>query len=839
MPRINKYSIVGFVYGTETDRVLSDRVIELDGDHLQMEASNTVGKSMSIQTIIQAICPLSDVAKPFVEVYTKREPVYALIEWLLDDGKTTLLTGVGFERKSISSEEGASRVEKMYSSVAFTIEKDSMIGMDINNFQLMEDDGTGNKRIKSVLEIERYVKDLQTRFGRGIISSYRCSYHQGRKEYGKKLREYGIYQEEWKDVIIKLNSENKEGGLSEFVETYNTTQKLMVGSILPLVENNLIRDYDDIVEKPITVLREQVSKCIDSAINMKEGLDNYERYKKLYSKVENLQLNLKAILTADVEYSSIKDELANLCACLENEKAQLIEENIKYTEISKELVQKEKDIEFEKMSFKYNEIEKKIEELNKTVGALEVQEKQQNEIIGNAIRDGLVLKYQSKQKSHDREKETFDRLAAEREKKSLEIDKISQMMTELGSSIKYALDNIKLDILGHQEKNESDITTILKKIENSKKAEGNLNRRLAEITATYNAHDKIKREFDRKVNKFKEENLENEKTLAYITSDMLGTTIDFEGYQKYIVKTIDGYKEAIAKAKDELSKNEQLIEKCTSETDTKKSEKNKLQVVLGALEGRKEEIIILEEAFSKVKDRFDLSADLADNEDVCSKISNRVTTYEAEIADMGATIKEFSEEIFNLDNFKTVSIDDDLIDELNEMGIVPVKGVEYISKQPGDMEYKLEMLRKNPLLPYSIILTEKEFEKLCKQGISNRLTAIVPIFVRNSLELSEELHMSEESKNIYASNMCTLVAAFDTKVLNIEYVTQKIQNLKEKISSMKQRISEKNTDIEMLNVFKNKYLAFEYKLSDANISTEIAKVQNDINQMDMEIQATV
>lgn len=134
MPLFNKYKIEHFKYGLTTDRLLSNKTMVLNGDDLQVEATNTVGKSMSIQTVIQGIRPLSDVAKPFKEVYTRKEPIYSVIEWILDDNETLLITGIGFEKKANSSnEEGKGNKYDLYKYFNFIIVESSELGITIDN----------------------------------------------------------------------------------------------------------------------------------------------------------------------------------------------------------------------------------------------------------------------------------------------------------------------------------------------------------------------------------------------------------------------------------------------------------------------------------------------------------------------------------------------------------------------------------------------------------------------------------------------------------------------------------------------------------------------------------
>ncbi|HBY3588991.1 TPA: hypothetical protein MIW59_003503, partial [Clostridioides difficile] len=290
MPVINKYKIINFKFGMGQERILSNRTMELYGENLQVEAENTAGKTMSIQTIIQSICPLSDVAKPFTAIYNKKEPLYSMTEWLLDDGKTLLLTGIGFEKKAGSSkEEGKEKKDDLYKYFMFIIEESKEMEVDIDNIPLLKNNDKGIRIVQPLTASQDYIKMLRDKYGKNKVHFFN---NYLRKQHREKLEEYGINQSEWKEIIIKLNSNNKEGGLSDFVKEHNTSEKLIRDKILPLIETSLTTEEF----APILQIKEQVRKCINNIIDMNEKLSDYKNYRDLNIRVESLQNKINRIL---------------------------------------------------------------------------------------------------------------------------------------------------------------------------------------------------------------------------------------------------------------------------------------------------------------------------------------------------------------------------------------------------------------------------------------------------------------------------------------------------------------------------------------------------------------
>ena len=87
MPKFNSFKIVNLKYSDNGRRLMSDNLISARGEHLQVEAKNSCGKTVVIQTLMQSILPLADVGRKAIDLYTIKEPVYSMIEWILDDTK--------------------------------------------------------------------------------------------------------------------------------------------------------------------------------------------------------------------------------------------------------------------------------------------------------------------------------------------------------------------------------------------------------------------------------------------------------------------------------------------------------------------------------------------------------------------------------------------------------------------------------------------------------------------------------------------------------------------------------------------------------------------------------
>ena len=166
MPKFNSFKIVNLKYSDNGRRLMSDNLISARGEHLQVEAKNSCGKTVVIQTLMQSILPLADVGRKAIDLYTIKEPVYSMIEWILDDNKTKLITGIGFERRaSLESDENTSGSKSsFFKYFTFTIEEDERLGINLDNLETYKVTSKGGKYLKSLYEMEEYLKSNQRIF---------------------------------------------------------------------------------------------------------------------------------------------------------------------------------------------------------------------------------------------------------------------------------------------------------------------------------------------------------------------------------------------------------------------------------------------------------------------------------------------------------------------------------------------------------------------------------------------------------------------------------------------------------------------------------------------------
>jgi len=818
MPLFNKYKIEHFKYGLTTDRLLSNKTMTLNGDNLQVEATNTVGKSMSIQTIIQTIRPISDVAKPFKEVYIRKEPVYAAVEWILDDNETLLITGIGFERKANTpNEEGRVNKYDLYKYFTFIIVESSELGINIDNLPLRKTLQNGSVIVQSLANMEEWLKDLQGKYGKSKVQIFGNNSY-ARKEYKERLSEYGISQDEWNEVIIKLNNDNKEGGISEYLERYDTVEKLIRDSFLPLIESSLSKEYD---KTRIFAIKDQVEKCLNNVIEMQDKLADHKNFIELTNFVTELQNKLLRLLQIEEDKDIIKEQLASLYMFIENKKTLLLEEIETYKNQEDFLIQELTQIKYEEMSSDYgSKITKKLEieqELNKVHDLIESLEKER-ELNTQSL---YIVQYQDKSSLMQGEIGEKLKKETERNRKNEAFVEIAKVTKEIGGNIhsilinnKKELDDKEFNIKEQILQNEEDREVLKIEETESKKNE-------QELSFKNKSFTDVEKRYARKINDFKESNRDINN---FISNNFLGEIINYEKYLEAIISEKKSVENTLLAEEQEIKDKTTKIDSIDKLVKKLSEDKQNISTDLEKLRERKTHIDRLIDEYNTICEKFEINEKLEDTNKVILAIKKLITHLDGLKNDFAHKRIELSSKLDDLENFKTINFDEEVLFELERNNIKPVEGIKYLISSDATIEYKISLISKNPLLPYSILVTENEYERLKNIELKTKMKMSIPVLVRSTIEDN----FIEVSNNLVLCPKVSILTSFDTKTLDPEQRLKDIQKLKEQLLVLEKRIDEIDLDTKVLNAFEPKMIFYNFTQEDRTLEEKIIKTLSSI-----------
>ena len=87
---------------------------------------------------------------------------------------------------------------------------------------------------------------------------------------------------------------------------------------------------------------------------------------------------------------------------------------------------------------------------------------------------------------------------------------------------------------------------------------------------------------------------------------------------------------------------------------------------------------------------------------------------------------------------QVLELPEDLKKELDTLGLHIVYGMEWLQKNGYSQKKNQELVRRNPFLPYALILSGQEMEKLAKSGRNICTSFPVPIVEREKIEEIQE-----------------------------------------------------------------------------------------------------
>jgi chromosome segregation ATPase len=817
---INKYKYVNFVYGDNRNRIMTSEAFEALGRNMQVEATNTAGKSISIITLLQAVVPLVDTDKNAVDVFTSKEPVYMLIEWVSEDN-TRVLTGIGIERKMQNFSEDDKRQDKskLFEIVTFVVEYDRPNKFDIDNIEI-----TYEKEeklfCKSLSEVSAmFDRNLEKPSGVKFMKLYKKSYL---KDYKEKLEEYGIFPDEWSSIIARLN--NGESVLSRYYEENNTTEKLMKNLIVPTIEENIetskgnsfIRDIQDSLKKYREFSKEHRNEI--------EEYDNLSRTKeKLQGVINAAESRIK--LEESENASKIKfGELYNSVEDSSKTVSILIDEKQREKE---DLEAKELAVKLNRDSKEYFHLEAEAKKLKSDIDFLSDELELTESLIDENTRMVALCNLKEWTDRRNRIVSEISKLLAEKDKKEKTQSELMQKLNNLGYSLKAYYD--------------SEINETQKKVEENKNEDARLSgeesslkdeiKGLSQETKQVAAEQGELKEFLRSY-EAKEAEIINKYSDAsdYITNTLEGKIFNMGKLIKASEDSAEILKEDLSKIKDEINQYEKELkdsDRKMFELDTDIKYKNE---AITRQDEELEKFMEAKEYITEESAKFLLdSSNIFSREIFAREISEAIALKKEKTDTLKESEKKVAKELEFLQGDSNFQLPDALREEFDNLGIPVINGLDWLNKQGLSDEEKVKIYNENPMLVYSLMVTRKELELI--KGISFKINSCSPVPLMLREDISEGGPW-ELIGSVVESASGRFILFYDSSMLDERLLLKRIEALKEQQSKLNLSISKINEDIESLYSLKNKAENFNHDpLYEQKIRSSISLLYKNIEDI--------
>ena len=387
MPAISKIRFTNIIYENGGKR-FNDEIFEFDGHNGVILLENGGGKTVLIQTALQAILPHSSLGERKIRDTLSLEggASHIAIEWILNDRPRRYgLTAVSL----YLAPEGLKSLRYAYDYSAGDAHS-------IENIPFTKKNQENLYRSSSKQEIQEYYQYMQSQ----KLNAHNFDTIKNFQEYIED--NFHIISSEWKNISL-ING--AEGDVEKFFEQCKTTSQLVDKLLIPIVEEALAGNgTDDFVQiferqrehfKKHKELRGRIEESKKIEEKIKDYVTIYTKYHELEKKLVSKKAEAKSIYEfLEEEVRKINGEICHI----ENSQEILNKEaeQLKKKELSYELAKLENQLkkakdDYETVLQEYNEMKDSLEERETRLQNLEIAElktniKQEEEQINMIIK---------------------------------------------------------------------------------------------------------------------------------------------------------------------------------------------------------------------------------------------------------------------------------------------------------------------------------------------------------------------------------------------------------------------------------------------------------------------
>ncbi len=777
MSKINAIRLININYNYNGIRV-DDETFHLNGESTLLSLRNGGGKSVLVQMLIAPFVHRryrDSNKRKFAGYFTGNRPSFILVEWELDGNAGYVMTGMMVRK---NQDTGDAKNQNDLDIYQFIHEYQEQNRYDIHKIPFIKT-GEDNKTLLKFSECKGLLEDLKAS-NDYKFTLYDMNNGVQSKNYFNKLKEYQIYHKEWESIVRKINI--KESGLSELFTNAKDEAGLIETWFLPAVEDKLNKDKNRIEE-----FRDILGKYIKQYKDNKSKIDQKKTI--LLFKEETVSvLDIAESLKSSFEEKSIfENTIANLIKKLRGLKDRLDSERIVLAENEVALATEIDRISHEEISFEIYGLEGEKKELAK--GILELNrliEKSEEEKVslvkGKNIQECAKINRHYKEASRDVQiwENKRDLIKKDEAENAPEREALGYTLRHYYESeeerIKGLLEGVNTKI------NELDHTNegLEKELEGLRDLEIKENRKLSATDEKILAYDKLEKNFNEIykedlrrniLKKYEEGNLEirierlkesiEETGLAIIR--LKKTRLENDQQLKGQKRRIQEKSNELAMLTQEIKNLEEKLEKINQEIETRKS-------IIRHIGFGEERVFDKEEILKEFKRKMD-------------EVSETIKPIEQRLVDLE---KEYDK----LKSGKVLELPSNIEEALENRGINYVYGMEWLKRNNKSLKENTKIVKNNPFIPYGLILTSNEVEKLKTADLGIYTSFPLPIIIREKLE--EDFAGIESS--IHQGEKVNFYILFNNNLLDEEELAMILSDKKDGIERAEESLDKRLND---------------------------------------------
>ena len=724
MPKISKARIVNFNYN-DGNRLIADELFdfsnEKDDDALNVliNLANGGGKSVMVQLMMQPVIPRGKVAGRKIESFFGKlsDHCFVALEWLKDNSKEKLLTGISMAAREIpSTEEETSggmgiKYYTFYANYASDSSEYSLINLPFSR----------NESGRFLPAEYDSIKKL-ARKSNGQLNCYGSD---DNPQWQKKLEEYGLYQDEWR-MIEKLNSE--EGGLGKFFGDFKTSNQLIDRLFIPTIEGKLKIAHSKEDSSLTTMLLSYARQYAGQKAKILEK-GTYEAFLRAMELLKPLAETLGNRFYAQEEYTG---RLFGLSAALQRAGSQCRDKRSEIEKALSEIDNQIRRIRWEEKSGEYYRCQEVFQEAEILWKTLQAETDRLQEELNRTTADLLTqecAEYYQQQIKHQNTILELKQAVSQKEQGLASSDEISLLGYSAACAIEEARTALQPNLAALQAKTEA-LSTQMDAV---KQRIDDLQTKLNETQSAYDqqkgALSAAEAETDREAENLNAD-LSRRLDGSYAAQELDQLEQKIMADQEKQSQALERSGKALERTNTKLDNLPQEIANCCGEIREQAREKEKSTDELARYQEQEDKLRVISQEHT-----LDFSMRFTDS--FMQYLHGLVQKSSAIYGDILRRISLAEEEV---DAAKSgyLHVPKGVIEYLNSTGVLYSTCEKYLLNLVDvgrlSQEACLELLRKYPAAAYGILMDEAQNKKFFSFPREHWLPAMIPIFTPRQME---------------------------------------------------------------------------------------------------------
>ena len=803
MPRINRIRLINYGWA---NRRIDDLILDFHGGmNAEIRLGNGGGKSVLQRLIYQAVFPNTTVSNNRIEDYLKDKPAMSVIEWLLDsDGNNSMperITTGTVLYKSDTKEDSNSVVHYF-----------TFLSNDANHLSLDHLPNVDHEA--GTVVIEAYSVS-QNKY-RNLANNYPEVFYYAsdeRKKYHQKMEAFGISVNNWKEVILPMIS--TEDPFTAFLKNSKKTDQLIDGYLLSNIEKHLSRNSDN-----KAAIRGQLNEVVEMMSRKKDTKDLRDLLESYIEEYQEQDLLLDDVLAKKQDLNQTTAVLAGFERSLLQKKEELeaasqeLNENLRSLENELHMIQKEE------VSLLYHDTRKKLEAADNDAKEKAAQLQEEN-----------------------RRKEEIDRSINRLYAKSV-LDEINELNGQI-SALK-----IQYEGLDQSEKNQrlaqisatlyarysEELCALEKTIAGQNSRINEMQEETKRLKAEKEEANQERNRLFERIGRLEQKRKQAEKEEADLMKDLGSEPLRRDFLNQLLKEEISLLKETIQKRISDSEQEMTVLKKRIEETERQNQNLDKQKDdLIAALEIGKGRLLAVQAELDQFNtcrhalllnmERYGISESFLYDPLVLKREYS--VRHEKNTDDNNAVRYQIQlkQELLVSAKNGNMYIPNSVTALLDQYGINYQTGENFLSEQKA-VERK-KYLKRNPFLPFSILLDRIGYEKLQKLDLSNELIRqIIPVYCYSELD-----------KNV--SDLENYLFQVKEELLETKQKKNYLESIEQMIEQDRKKLDDITAESERLADFQRTIERFSYSASYEqeqqtqikSLMTENEKTENQIEQI--------